>query len=136
MILIDTDVLIDLALDRDPHAGPASELIDYLEIRRRRAFVAWHTLSNFYYLVSPTRGRKSTREFLVGLTRFLTVAPSDTEALRFAAELRMNDFEDALQVAAARACGASFIATRNTSDYRHSPIPALSPKAALEELDG
>ncbi|MCH8075205.1 MAG: type II toxin-antitoxin system VapC family toxin [SAR324 cluster bacterium] len=74
MILIDTDVLIDLALDRDPHAGPASELIDYLEIRRRRAFVAWHTLSNFYYLVSPTRGRKSTREFLVGLTRFLTVA--------------------------------------------------------------
>jgi len=136
LILIDTDVLIDLALDRDPHAGPASELIDYLEIRRRRAFVAWHTLSNFYYLVSPTRGRKSTREFLVGLTRFLTVAPSDTEALRFAAELRMNDFEDALQVAAARACGASFIATRNTSDYRHSPIPALSPKAALEELDG
>ncbi len=136
MILIDTDVLIDLALDRRPHAGPASELIDFLEIRRRRAFVAWHSLSNFYYLVSPTRGRKSTQEFLVGLTRFLTVAPSDTDALRFAAELPMNDFEDALQVAAARACGASFIATRNTGDYRRSPIPALSPKAALEELDG
>ncbi len=48
----------------------------------------------------------------------------------------MNDFEDALQVAAARACGASFIATRNTSDYRRSPIPALSPEAVLEELDG
>jgi len=136
VILIDTDVLIDLALDRRPHAGPASELIDFLEIRRRRAFVAWHSLSNFYYLVSPTRGRKSTQEFLVGLTRFLTVAPSDTDALRFAAELPMNDFEDALQVAAARACGASFIATRNTGDYRRSPIPALSPKAALEELDG
>ena len=136
MILIDTDVLIDLALDRDPHAGPASELIDYLEIRRRRAFVAWHSLSNFYYLVSPTRGRKSTQEFLVGLTRFLSVAPSDTDALRFATQLPMNDFEDALQVAAARACGASFIATRNTNDYRHSPIPALSPKAVLEELGG
>ena len=64
MILIDTDVLIDLALDRHPHAGPATELIDFLEIRRRRAFVAWHSLANFYYLVSPTRGRKSTQEFL------------------------------------------------------------------------
>ena len=134
MILIDTDILVDLALDRDPHAGPASALLDYLEIRHRRAFVAWHSLSNFYYLVSPARGRESTREFLVGLTRFLTVAPSDTDALRFAAQLPMNDFEDALQVAAARACGASFIATRNTSDYRHSPIPALSPKAVLEDL--
>ena len=136
MILIDTDILVDLALDRDPHAGPASALLDYLEIRHRRAFVAWHSLSNFYYLVSPARGREGTREFLVGLTRFLTVAPSDTDALRFAAQLPMNDFEDALQVAAARACGASFIATRNTSDYRRSPIPALSPKAALEELEG
>ena len=136
MILIDTDILVDLALDRDPHAGPASALLDYLEIRHRRAFVAWHSLSNFYYLVSPARGREGTREFLVGLTRFVTVAPSDTDALRFAAQLPMNDFEDALQVAAARACGASFIATGNTSDYRRSPIPALSPKAALEELEG
>ena len=136
MILVDTDLLIDLALDRDPHVGPASDLFDFLEIHRRRAFVAWHSLSNFYYLVSPARGRRSAREFLVELTRFLTVAPSDTDALRFAAELPMNDFEDALQVAAARACGASFIATRNTSDYRRSPIPALSPEAALEELAG
>ena len=136
MILIDTDILVDLALDRDPHAGPASELFDYLEIRRRRAFVAWHSLSNFHYLVSPVHGKQSTQEFLVGLSRFVTVAPSDTDALRFAAQLPMNDFEDALQVAAARACGASFIATRNTSDYRRSPIPALSPKAALEELEG
>ncbi len=136
MILIDTDILIDLALDRDPHAGPASELFDYLEIRRRRAFVAWHSLSNFYYLVSPARGSRSAREFLVDLTRFVTVAPSDTDALRFAAQLPMNDFEDALQVAAARACGASFITTRNTSDYSRSPIPALSPTAVLEELAG
>ncbi len=135
MILIDTDVLVDLALDRDPHAGPAAELLDYLEIRQRRAFVAWHSLSNFYYLVSPARGPQSTREFLVGLTRFLTVAPSDTDALRFAAQLPMKDFEDALQVAAASACGASFIATRNTSDYRRSPIPALSPTDVLEELN-
>jgi predicted nucleic acid-binding protein len=135
VILIDTDVLIDLALDRDPHAGPASELFDYLEIRRRRAFVAWHSLSNFYYLVSPVHGKESTQEFLVGLTRILTVAPSDTEALRFAVQLPLTDFEDALQVAAARACGASFIATRNTGDYRRSPIPALSPKSVLEELD-
>ena len=136
MILIDTDVLIDLALDRTPHSGPASELFEYLEIRRRRAFVAWHSLSNFYYLVSPSRGRSTTREFLVDLTRFVTVAQADTDGLRFAAQLPMDDFEDALQVAAANACGAAFIATRNTNDYRGSPIPALSPEALLEELEG
>ncbi|MFV2007631.1 MAG: PIN domain-containing protein, partial [Longimicrobiales bacterium] len=96
----------------------------------------WHSLSNFYYLVSPTRGRQDAREFLLDLTRFVTVAPSDTEALRFAATLPLADFEDTLQVAAARACGASFIATRNTRDYQRSPIPALTPAALLAELAG
>lgn len=42
--------------------------------------------------------------------------------------------EDALQVAAARACGARRIVTRNLKDYKHSPIPAISPAEALSEL--
>ena len=132
MILLDTDVLIDLALDRHPHSGPSAELIDLLERQRRMAFVAWHSLSNFYYLVSPARGKLGARQFLVDLTRFITVAPADTDALRFAASLPLPDFEDALQVAAARACGASVIATRNTRDYQRSPIPARTPTALLD----
>jgi hypothetical protein len=40
----------------------------------------------------------------------------------------MPDFEDALQAAAARACGASFIITRNERDFLSSPVTALSPE--------
>lgn len=135
MILIDTDVLIDLALDRAPHAEPAAELLTRLERRTRRGFVAWHTLSNFYYLVSPSRGREDVRSFLADLTRFVVVAPTDTEALRYATDLPLGDFEDALQVAAAVSCGAAFIATRNVRDFRRSPVPARTPVELLEELD-
>ena len=56
MILLDTDILIDIALDRHPHAGPASELLDRIEHGAERACIAWHTVSNFYYLVAPSRG--------------------------------------------------------------------------------
>ena len=56
MILLDTDVIIDVALDRHPHSGPASELLDRLERGQESAFIAWHTVSNFYYLVAPSRG--------------------------------------------------------------------------------
>ena len=134
MILLDTDVLIDVALDRKPHVEASAELLTLLEIRPRMAFVAWHTLSNFYYLVSPTRGQNDAREFLVELTRFVSVAPTDTEAFHYAAFLPLPDFEDALQVAAARACGASWIATRNTRDFARSPIPARTPAELVEEL--
>ena len=62
-MLLDTDVLIDIALDRRPHSGPSSELLDRVECGPRRAFVAWHTLSNFYYLVTSARGDADTRDF-------------------------------------------------------------------------
>ncbi len=98
------------------------------------AFVAWHTLSNFYYLVSPTRGREDARGFLVEFTRFVSVAPTDTGAFHHAALLPLPTFEDALQVAAARACGASYIVTRNPRNFRESPIPARTPQEMLAEL--
>ncbi len=48
MILIDTDVLVDVALDRQPFSDAAAELLDRLQTGPKRAFVAWHTVSNFY----------------------------------------------------------------------------------------
>ena len=64
----------------------------------------------------------------------MEVAPTGTDSLRYAASLPMTDFEDAMQVAAARTCGARHIVTRNLRDYRHSPIPAISPEDALEQV--
>jgi predicted nucleic acid-binding protein len=133
-MLIDTDVLIDVALDRQPHAEAACELLDRLERHPTSAFIAWHTASNFYYLVAAKRGTTGTRRFLSELLEYVGVAPVDTATLRHAATLPMSDFEDAMQVAAARACNASHIVTRNLSDYRRSPIPAISPQEAVSNL--
>lgn len=132
MILLDTDVLLDIALDRDPHVGASGALVDQIERGGRGAFVAWHTLSNLYHLIRPARGEAETRQFLAEVTRFVAVAPTDTESFRYAATLDMADLEDAMQVAAARACGASIIATRNVKHFRHSPIPAQTPAELLE----
>lgn len=134
MMLLDTDVLVDIALDRLPHSGPASELLDLVEHGSQSACIAWHSVSNLYYLVAPSHGGVSTRGFIIELTRFVSVAPTGTEAIRYAAELPLTDFEDAMQVAAARACGARHIVTRNVRDYRRSPIPAVTPQEALSGL--
>ena len=133
-MLLDTDVLIDVALDRRPHSDPASEILDRLEHGTQNAFISWHTVSNFYYLVAASRGGRSTRDFIVELTRFVGVAETDTEGIRYAASLPMTDFEDAMQVAAARACGARHIITRNIRDFVRSPIPAITPQEALGQL--
>ena len=91
-------------------------------------------MSNFYYLVTSERGDSDTRDFIAELVRFVAVAPADTAALRYAVSLPMADFEDAMQVAAARACGARHIVTRNVRDFARSPIPALTPREAVDQL--
>ena len=82
----------------------------------------------------PARGGVSTRDFIVELTRFVAVANTNADAIRYAAQLPMADFEDAMQVAAARACGARHIVTRNVRDYERSPIRAVAPQEVLSGL--
>jgi len=134
LILVDTDVLLDVALDRSPHAGSAAALLTHFEREPHRAFVAWHTLSNLYHLLRPLRGGADARGMIDDIVGFLAVAPTDSDAMRFAASLPLPDLEDAMQVAAARACGALWIATRNVKDFRRSPIPARTPTQLLKEL--
>lgn len=134
IILVDTDILIDVALDREPYAESASALLDALEQQPGLTFVAWHSLSNFYYLVKPPRGRASAKQFILDLIEFVDVAPTTTESLRYAATMEMNGFEDAMQVAAAMACGADVIATHNIKDYANSPVKAATPATILSML--
>ncbi len=134
MILLDTDVIIDVALDRQPHAELGFKLLEQIESGVELASIAWHTISNLYYIVRPNHGDITTREFIRELTDFVHVATTDTDAVRYAIQLPMADFEDALQVAAARYCNAEYIVTRNIRDYEHSPIPAMTPKQSLERL--
>ena len=134
IVLVDTDVLIDVVLDRAPFADHAAALLDALERGPSRGWLAWHSISNFYYLVSATQGRAATFTFLDELTQFLDVAPTTRDHLRRALKFELKDFEDAMQVGAATACGADFIATRNVRDFRKSPIPAVTPAQALARL--
>ena len=132
--LFDTDVLLDVALTRTPHAGSSAVALNSMQQGPEEAFIAWHTASNLYYNARKALGGLPARVFVSGLLDFVQVAPTSTDDLRYALSLPMADFEDAMQVAAARACEADFIVTRNEGDFAGSPIPTLTPADALAEL--
>jgi len=125
-ILIDTDVLLDVALAREPHAAQSAAVLRWAEAGGEAA-VAWHTLANCAFLL-----KAGGRPFLSRLMRLIEVAPVATADARRALELPMTDLEDAFQAAAALACGADAIVTRNIADYRRSPVDALTPSAFLK----
>ena len=71
------------------------------------------------------------REVVTGLLTWTRVATTGHNDAVQALQLPMADFEDALQVSAAQACGADYIITRNGRDFVKSPLPALSPEEFL-----
>jgi predicted nucleic acid-binding protein len=126
--LIDTDVLLDVALNREPHAQASAAVLRWAESGGSAA-VAWHTLTNCAYLL-----KRDGRPFLERLLQLVEVAPVGGADARRALQLPMNDIDDAFQAAAALAWGADVIVTRNLADYRRSPVAALAPAAFMKRV--
>ncbi len=85
-------------------------------------------------MVSKELSDYRARELVVFITGFAEVVPTGTESIRYALSLPMADFEDAMQVAAARAASVQHIVTRDARDFANSPIPAITPEQAILEL--
>jgi len=123
-ILIDTDVLLDVALGREPWVEESGATVAWAIDHPGSAAVAWHTVANIAYLAPG-----AARRFLADLLTAVDVAPCGTRHALQALAFPMPDLEDALQAAAALAFGADWIVTRNIPDFRSSPVPALAPAA-------
>lgn len=132
MILVDTDVILDVALGREPHVDASARLLDLIERAGRGAVLAWRTVANLNDQIRPARSDVETRSFLLELTRLVTVAPTDSDTFRYAAPMEMSDPEVAMQVAAARACGVMTSVTRNVRGFRQAPIEVRTPAELLK----
>ena len=128
-VLFDTDLLLDVALRRAEFFTHSAAVLQWAESHPGGAAVAWHSLANLSYLLRP-----DARPFIRELLEFVEVPATGTEAVMQAIGFPMNDLEDALQAAAALTFGASYIVTRNISDYRRSPVPAMSPTEFIKEV--
>ncbi|MFA6292085.1 MAG: PIN domain-containing protein [Victivallales bacterium] len=134
-IFLDTDVLIDVALDRKPFSNDASLLLDKLEMKQADGFIAWHSLSNLYYICSSSVHDKKLKGYIKDLLIFLSVSETAAKDAIYALGLNVCDFEDAMQISAAMSCKADFIVTRNIRDFKHSPIQACLPGEIIKIID-
>jgi predicted nucleic acid-binding protein len=125
--LIDSDVLLDVAMARQPFEADSVAVLDWCERHAGNGAVAWHTIANIHYVMRKNGGGEAARELIRDLIEFVDVVATGTADVRHALQSSMADFEDAMQAAAAVVAGADYIVTRNITDFLHSPIPAILP---------
>lgn len=133
-VLFDTDLILDLVLDREPFADAAAAVFTLHEKGRIRGYISGITLVNVFYLTRKSKGIAGARKAVEELLTTLSICPLDQLVLENAHRLTFTDYEDAVQHACATACGLDAIITRNLADYKNSTLPVFSPTDFLNQL--
>ena len=133
-VFFDTNVLLNGPFN-EPGGQASDQCITLCSNGLHAGWIAWHTLSNAHYIVRARSKSKSTAlQFITDLLAWAEVAETAKPDALAAIGSGMPDFEDALQAAAALACGADLILTRNLADFKNSTVPAMTPGDFLSRL--
>jgi len=133
-VLFDTNVVLDVLLERPPHAGIALRLLSMVDSGRITGFLCAASVTTIYYLDGKAVGDRAAREHVRGLLARFEIAPVDHTALAQALETDSSDYEDAVLQEAARLAGADAIVTRNPKDFGKASLPVLDPSELLSAV--
>lgn len=109
-------------------------MLSAVEEGRAEGHVAAHTITTIYYIVAREKGRQVAARAVTDLLRIVRVVAIGGSDFQQALVLDMDDFEDAVQAAAALQIGAGYLVTRNTKDFRGAPVEVCTPGEVLAML--
>ena len=127
-ILVDTNVLLDYLLTREPFYEDAKKIVLACVQGTVKGCIAAHSISNMFFILRKDYNAKERREVLVNLCSIFDVEGLDKAKILSGLQNEdFSDFEDCLQMECAKAYGAKYIVTRNIDDYKMSEIKAILP---------
>ncbi|MCZ6672304.1 MAG: PIN domain-containing protein [Verrucomicrobia bacterium] len=125
--MLDTNVILDVWLAREPYWRDAAQLVGSIERKEMEGFVCPTTITTLHYLGKKVLGEDRIRKLLANLLKIFQVGDISSQVFEQALESKIHDFEDAVIEAVSVGSGVDVIATRNTKDFKKSKIPAREP---------
>lgn len=132
--LIDGNIILDVLQRREPHIEASSKIWKLCETDQVEGFISALTFADLVYVMrkelTPDRIQEVLKKMAL-IFRFTDLSVAD---LTEAAEMKWNDYEDAIQSATAKRVHADCIITRNIRDYLQSTVPAYTPAEFLQRI--
>ena len=134
VVLIDTNIIIDFLTTREPYYQAASQVIKKCVTGEMEGCVAFHTIPNLWYILRKVP-EEQRRTWIERICDCLKVIGASHEQVIQAVKMRnFKDFEDCLQDRCAEEANATFIVTRNITDFAESVVPAIEPEELLNRF--
>lgn len=133
-ILLDTNIVLDVLLDRKAHADASANVWAAVESGAAEGMLAAHAVTTIHYLIGKETGNARAKRIVSGILRVFKVAEVSGAVVEEALRLPFSVFEDAVTAVAAQAAGCDYIVTRDPRGFRQSPVPALTPEVVMPLL--
>jgi len=126
-VLLDTNVILDVWLAREPFWKDSAAVLAKAERKEIEGWICPTTITTLHYLGKRVLGEQKTRSLLDQLITICKVGKMSRQTFKVALESEITDFEDAVIEAVSIGSGVDMIATRNIGDFKKSKIPAKDP---------
>jgi predicted nucleic acid-binding protein len=133
-VLIDANVVLDVLLDRQPHARGSVAVWAAIETGSTEGLLAAHAVTTIHYLIRRELGTARARRIISTMLKVFDVATVDAPVIQLALGLPLADFEDAVTAAAAQFAGCDCIVTRDLKGFRGCGLRSMLPEAAAPLL--
>lgn len=136
MILLDTNVVLDVIQKRATHYMASASVLDKIVRGQVTAALPAHAITTVHFIVHRYQDRATASKLIGWLLDRFSIATVGHAELTRAHAFAWPDFENAVVAAAAESAGCELIVSRNVRDFGDSPVPALTPEEYLYDLDG
>ncbi len=134
-VMIDTNVILDVMGKREPFFQHSASVLMLVAQNKLSASITANTITDIYYLSKKfIPNREEIKGALLNLMDLFNVVEVNGTDCSKAFDLNMYDYEDALLAQCAKRSKATYIVTRNTKDFKGSPVEALTPDAFLNRF--
>ncbi len=130
-VLFDTNVILDVLLDREPFVNDSIWLLSKVERSEITGFVCATTITTIHYLLTKALGSDAALRHISSLLSLFVIAPVNRLVIEGALKSKFNDFEDAVLHEAALHAGAKYIVTSNSRDFKPSKLPVFEPRELI-----
>ena len=135
-LFLDTNVLIDFILERQPFYQAAAMIISYAvedKIQICASFLSFVT-TNFICIERCKMPIEIFRNKINFLREFIDITSVDKTDIYNSYDSLWKDFEDGVQYYSAKRANVDYIVTRNTKDFEKNDIKAISLDETIKIL--
>ncbi|MDQ7083977.1 MAG: PIN domain-containing protein [Sulfurovum sp.] len=130
-ILLDTNIVLDILLAREPFVEEAKEIFLLIENHKIEGFICATTMTTIHYLIGRQKDKASADGLVLNLLKLFEVALVDKQILQDASLNNGVDYEDAVIYTSAKYAEIDIIITRDKRGFKNSDISILKPKEFL-----